>query len=135
MGALKKENDRIRSIICMALSTRPNTAALIGFLLAIPFVVTNAIVGTRFEPIYSMLGSTGALARPFPVVYILIALGLTGAYVAAIPMLRKGIDGERHFYLLNIVVSVALLIGFLVIGTMLGSEDYRCNVLDIPNCD
>jgi cytochrome c biogenesis factor len=115
---------------------RPNTAVLVGFILALPFAIANVIVATRMEPLYSFLDSLGFISSsPFPAVMILIAIGLAGSFVAAWPMLRKDADGRRKFYLLNAVVAVVLFVGFFVIGIELGEEVYRCDVLGIPNCD
>ena len=95
-----------------------NRAALIGSLLALPFLVTYFLVDHRLEPIYSFLGSIGVVSlNPLPI-GTLILLGLTGAYVAARPMLGKDADGKRTFYLLNTVLAAILLVFFVwvVIG-------------------
>ena len=55
--------------------------------------------------------------------------------LGAWPMLRRDINGDRHFYALNLaVVAVALMLITLTWGA-LAEEIYRCDIQGIPNCD
>lgn len=118
------------------LSTRPGSAALVGFLFILPFFVANAIVGNRIEPFFSLIRpGLHTSARELVVLAIVLLLFPAGALVALSPMRRRGADGTRRFYLLNGVIAAVLLIAFAVLSIALGSEIYRCDVLKIPNCD
>jgi hypothetical protein len=50
-------------------------------------------------------------------------------------MLLRGADGRRKFYVVNGVVSALLFVVFATLAIALGSEIYRCDLLQIPNCD
>lgn len=120
----------------MTASTHPKLAALTGGLLIVPFVVLNAIVGNRIEPFFSLIRPgihTSALE------YVLLAVVLllmpVGSFVAMRPMLGKRADGKRRLHLLNGIVAAIMLSVFLLLATGLGVEIYRCDVLQIPNCD
>lgn len=116
--------------------SRPCLFALIGFIFALPFIIMNLVVSLRLEPIYSFLGSIGVIsASPVPLVPILVLLGLIGAVIAAWPMFCKQGNGRRVFYPLNALIALILLAGFVLVGTVLGEEIYRCEILQIPNCD
>lgn len=111
----------------------PNKAAFVGFLFAIPFVVTNFIVALRLEPIYSFLGSFSVIRNsPFLPLFLLLLFPL-GAYIALYPMLKKG--RKSNFYILNSIVATILLAIFAILFFALGEEIYRCEILKIPNCD
>ena len=118
------------------ITTNAKSAALAGFLFALPFLVMNTIVGSRMEPFYSLI-RPDAYTSPFEYVLLAVILLLlpVGAFIAVRPVFRKGANGERKFYLLNIIVAVILLAGFIALSVGLGSDIYRCDVLRIPNCD
>ena len=118
------------------ITTNPKSAALVGFLFALPIVVMNTIVGSRIEPFYSLI-RPGLHTSPLEYVLLSVILLLlpVGAFIAVRPMFRKGANGERKFYLLNIIIAAILLAGFIALSVGLGSEIYRCDVLQIPNCD
>lgn len=125
-----------RGDIMKNISTNPKSAALIGFLFALPFLILNTIVGSRIEPLYSLIRPdthTGTFE------YVLLAFVLLvipiGGFIAARPMLRIGVNGERKFYLLNTILAAILIAGGIALFVGLGSEIYRCDVLQIPNCD
>lgn len=117
-----------------SISPNPNKAALIGFLFALPFVITNFIVALRIEPFYLFLGSFSVIRNSpiFPL--LLLLLFPVGAFVAMRPSLKK-VDGKRKFYLTNSIVAIVLIVVFILLFTALEEELYRCNVLQIPNCD
>ena len=113
----------------------PRTPALIGLLFILPFLVANAIVGNRIEPFFSLI-RPGIHTSPREYVLLAIVLLLLpcGAFLALGPMLRKGADGTRRVYVVNGVVVALLLVVFAWLSIGLGSEIYRCDVLQIPNC-
>jgi len=118
------------------ISLNPKSAALIGFMLALPFVLLNAIVGSKIEPFYSLI-RPDTHTSPFEYVLLVVVLLLlpVGAFIAVRPMFQKGTDGKRKFYLVNILLAAILVTGFVALSIGLGSDIYRCDVLLIPNCD
>lgn len=125
------EGDTMKNII-----SNPKPAALVGFLLALPFLLLNTIVGSRIEPFYSLIRPD---VHTGPFEYVLLAVVLLmlplGAFIAARPIFQKGADGKRKFYLVNIILAAILATGFVALSVGLGSDIYRCDVLQIPNCD
>jgi hypothetical protein len=125
-----------RGDIMKNISTNPKSAALIGFLFALPFLILNTIVGSRIEPFYSLMRPD---THTGPFEYVLLAFVLLlipiGGFIAATPMLRTGVNGEQKFYLLNTILAAILIAGGIAVFVGLGSEIYRCDILQIPNCD
>jgi len=119
-----------------SLISNPKSAALAGFLFALPFLVMNTIVGSRIEPFFSLI-RPDTHTSPFEFVLLAVILILlpVGAFIAVRPMFRKRANGERKFYLLNTIIALILLAGFSALSIGLGSDIYRCDVLQIPNCD
>ena len=128
---LLTQGDSMKNII-----SNPKSAALVGFLFALPFLTLNTIVGNRIEPFFSLIRPD---THTGPFEYVLLALVLLlipiGGFIAARPMLQKGVDGERKYYLLNIILAAILITGGITLFVGLGSDIYRCDVLHIPNCD
>jgi len=118
------------------IASNPKSAAVVGFLFALPFLILNTIVGTRIEPFVSLI-RPGAHTGPFEYVllFIVVLLIPVGAFIAIRPMLQKGVDGKRKFHLINVTLAAIMLVLFVIISGALISEIYRCNVLQIPNCD
>jgi len=114
----------------------PKVAALVGLLFTAPFVILNAIVGKRIEPFFSLV-RPGIHTGPFEYILLIIVLLLipVGSFIAIRPMFQKGAEGKRKFYLVNTILAALLLIVFVMLSVGLGSEIYRCDVLQIPNCD
>lgn len=117
-------------------TSHPRSAATLGFLLLLPFVTLNAIVAHRVEPLFSII-RPGVHTSAFEYVLLGIVLSLLpiGAFIASRPMLGRASDGTRSFYLANTVVAAFLLIVFATLAMGLGSEIYRCEILNVPNCD
>ena len=119
----------------MVQSTKPGAAALIGGLFMVPFAAANAIVGNRIEPFFSFIRPEGhTSAFEYVLLAVVLACLPVGAFVAAEPMLRRRTDGRR-VHLVNLAVALALLVLFVILSIGLGSDIYRCDVLQIPNCD
>lgn len=119
-------------------ATHPRRAAFVGLLFVVPFFTVNTIVGARIEPFYSLLRPAGFHTGPSEYILLfvlLLLLPLAGAFIAARPMFGKKPEGEKRFYLLNIIVAVVLLTGSITLSIGLGTEVYRCDVLKVPNCD
>lgn len=113
----------------------PNTFAGLGLLLALPFILTNFVVSLQLEPTYSWLGSIPFLRNSpiFPLALLL--LFPIGAFIAARPLFDKTSQKKQKFLWLNIVVTVTLLVLFIPVFSALSVELYRCEILQIPNCD
>jgi hypothetical protein len=116
--------------------TNPKSAALFGLFSIAPFVLLNAIVGNRIEPFFSLI-RPNIHTSPFEYILLFIVLFLipVGSFIAIRPILQKGADGKRKFYLVNVILAVLLLVVFVLLSVGLGSDIYRCDVLQIPNCD
>lgn len=117
-------------------TSHPRSAAALGILLALPFVILNAIVANRVEPFFSII-RPGVHTSSVEYALLALALGLipTGAFIAVRPVLRKASDGTRSIYLLNGVVAAVLLLMFAALAIGLGWDIYRCDFLKVPNCD
>jgi hypothetical protein len=115
--------------------SHPNRAALLGFLLLVPFIIVNFTVALRLEPLYSTLGSIGFLASPWLPV-LLLALFPLALFVTIRPMLRKdNTCGYHRFYPLNIALGALILAAVIFFGNSLGQDLIACDILRIPNCD
>lgn len=118
------------------LAGRPRTAALLGFLCALPFLLANAIVANRVEPFYSLI-RPGPHTSPreyvlFATVLLLIPIG---AFTALGPWFVRDAGGKRHFPVVNGAIAALMLIAFTVISSAVGAEIYACEILQVPNCD
>lgn len=114
---------------------KPGVAALIGGLFTVPFAVANAIVGGRIEPFFSFIRpGPHTSAFEYGVLAAAVACLPLGAFIAARPMLKRA-SGRRRVHLLNAVVALVMLALFVILSVGLGTDIYRCDVLQIPNCD
>jgi hypothetical protein len=109
--------------------TISNRTAGIGVLLALPFLIANAVVALRIEPFYSVLGTFGFWSTPWTVGFLLILI-LAGALIALRPVVR-----DRKFHSVNTLVALVLVVSFMILSSAIGEEVYRCDVLKIENCD
>ena len=117
-------------------TSNPKSAAFVGSLLALPFLILNAIVGSQLEPFISFIRldtHTGLIE--YGLLAIVLLLLPFGAFIAARPMFQKEAGGKRKFYPVNIIIAAILVTGFIALTVGLGSDIYRCDVLQIPNCD
>lgn len=63
-------------------------------------------------------------------------LALPVAFVVCLsPVLRKGADGKRHLYIVNLILVAIILVLMVPTWGGLAEEVYRCDILQIPNCD
>ncbi len=117
-------------------SSNPAIAALSGVLLVLPLVTANAIVANRIEPFFSLIRpGIHTSPREYVLLFVVVLLIAVGAFLAARPLLQKGADGKRRFHAVNAVVATLLAIVFVAVSVGLGSDIYRCDILQIPNCD
>lgn len=111
-------------------------AAVLGGLLTLPLVTTNAIVANRIEPLFSII-RPGLHTSPFE--YGLLAFVLAclpvGAGLALRPLFGAFADRRPGTFVLNGGVGALMLAAFVVLSVTLGSEIYRCDILQLPNCD
>src|SRR5689334_18157926 len=105
------------------LSLKPNQAALVGILFALPFLILNGVISQRIEPLFTLI-RPGKHTSPLEIVLltIIILLFPTGAFISALPIYRK-----KKFYPINIFAALALLAIFFMLSTVLLSELYRCD--------
>ena len=120
----------------MNIATNPKSAAITGSLLILPFLFLNAVVANRIEPFFSLMRpGLHTSTREYVLLFIFLLLMPVGAFIAIRPMFLKGAQGRRRFYLVNAILATILLVVFVVVSGGLGSDIYRCDVLQIPNCD
>ena len=55
--------------------------------------------------------------------------------MTAWPMVRRGADGRRHLYPLDLAIAGVVLLLIALTWGGLGVEVIRCDVMGIPNCD
>ncbi len=116
-------------------------SAIIGFLLSLPIAVLLSSIVFRITVIESFLKMilTNDGDRPNGLGFAFMIGGLVALpFALAIslwPMLRKDKKGKRHFYLVNALVAVLVLILMIPTWGALAEEVYRCDVLQVPNCD
>lgn len=111
-------------------------SAFVGLALLLPFLILNYIVANGVEPFFSWIRPglhTGNLE--YIVLFITIFLIPVGIYIAMHPMLQKVEKGEQKYFLLNVLVAIALSMIFIMLVSTLGAEIYYCDILHIPNCD
>ena len=113
-----------------------NTAALLGGMCLLPFVILNAVVAKRIEPVFSFI-RPGPHTSSFEMILLAIVLACiaVGAFIAAGLLWGGSARRSVRVYLLNGTISALMLVVFVVLTAALGGEIYRCEVLEIPNCD
>ncbi len=121
------------------MNSRPspgNKAALIGFLLMLPFFALNAIVVSKLEPFYTLI-RPGLHTSPAESVLLNAVLILfpIAFFITLRPMLRRGYDGKYHFYIINALLGAVILAVTVLIWGGLAQDVISCDILKIPNCD
>jgi hypothetical protein len=112
----------------------PRSAAFVGFLFSLPFIVANFIVSLRIEPFYSLLGTFPTVRNSTMFPLLLLLLFPIGAWIAIKPVLKVS-NGRRKLHFINIALASIMLIIFLFLFFALAGDTYRCDVLKISNCD
>lgn len=141
VGVFKEHTLRLKQGVAMkTILSNPKSAALFSLLLTLPLILLNTIAINRIEPFFTIFQiNTGGSFGDHPIGHsaALVALLLLpcGALISMRPLLQTGGGSKRAFYLVNIFLSVLLVAAFVLIVGALFEEIYRCNVLQIPNCD
>jgi hypothetical protein len=118
------------------LVSNPKSAAFVGMLFVLPFVLLNAIVGNRIEPFFSLIRpGIHTSAFEYFLLFTVLLLIPAGSFISIRPVFQGGVEGKRKFYFVNTFLAAILLMLFLALFVELGSEILRCDVLNIPNCD
>lgn len=115
--------------------------ALLGVLLATPFLVLNALVANGVDAVRWFF--RGVVSRdvlqtnPLGLWVFVLTIGLiaVGALVAGRGGVVMSATGRRSIQPLNLVMGIVLLGLFVLLVTVLGAEVYECEVLGVPNCD
>ncbi len=102
-----------------------------GLVLALPFLVANALVVMQAELFLSFLRPLGQATNYEQILVLsLIALVGVGGLVALLPIAK-----DRRLYVVNAIAGAALFAFALFAGYGLGMDVYHCDILKIPNCD
>lgn len=123
------------------LSLHANTYATIALILALPMGIILPAVALNIESIELVLKKVLTWDGDHPNVLGIILiyggfLALPFSLFSSLwPMLRKDTDGKRHFYVLHAAIAIAVAILIAYTWGALAEEVYRCEVLQIPNCD
>ncbi|MEN9557834.1 MAG: hypothetical protein RL141_203 [Candidatus Parcubacteria bacterium] len=104
---------------------------LLGIAFSLPFLIANALVAMQAQLFLSLLRPMGQTTGYEQVLVLtLIALVGAGGVVALLPLLK-----DKRLYIVNAIVGVVLIAFSLFAGYGLGVDVYRCDILNIPNCD
>ncbi len=107
-----------------------NKHLLIGAALALPFFMLNALVVSE-APVADIIRLVGEATIGGPMfVLALLALVFIGGIFSLYPVFTN-----RRFLTLNILVGVSLIVFSAWAGNGLGKDVYRCEIMQIPNCD
>ena len=119
--------------------TNPGSAAIIGFLLALPFLTIIALLLLNIQPPFARSFNNPAPDQP-DVIGTLIVLGafvlaVAGCIIARVPIVRTLQAGGSLFaHPINLVLALVTLsfITMLVVGVVV--DQFPCWI-GIPNCD
>ena len=120
--------------------TNPRSAAVTGILLCLPLAILFGTAAFEIEPLNGIIesitstedGRTSAFGKLAMIVAML--LPPIALVVVAWPVLRRGADGRRTVYPINLVLSavifafIAMFVGGIVV------DQYPC-WQGVPNCD
>lgn len=115
--------------------------ALAAFVLALPMgILFPAIVfelmwiAHAVKSILTTDGNQPSVAGSLFIYGGLLALPI--AFVIAVwPMLTKDAMGKRNFYVVNFLLAVVIVVLMVPTWGGLLKDIYRCDILQIPNCD
>lgn len=102
-----------------------------GIALSLPFLIANVLVAMQAQFFLSFLRPFGQTTSYEQVLVLaLIALLGVGGLVALLPIVK-----DRRLYAVNAIVGTALIAFSIFAGYGLGYDFYKCDILQIPNCD
>lgn len=109
---------------------KTNKHLFVGIIFALPFFILNALVVSG-APILKII-------RPYMettgheqiLIIALLALVFVGGVVSFYPVVKN-----RRLMILNILVAITFISFSVMAGYGLGKDIYRCDILQIPNCD
>ncbi len=127
--------------ILKSILTNPKSAALAGFLLALPIGLLYTILVLEIQPLEAFLKplftSDSGRTNAFGLVTILGGMLLlpVALVVSLWPMMRRDADGKRNLHGINLILALAIvaLITFTWGGFV--KDFVNCEVLNLPNCD
>lgn len=119
----------------------PRSAAIAGFVMALPIGLLLLVAAFQLEPLGTWLRSVltvdgiqpSALGRVYMVGSLLLLP--IAVVVAALPTLRRALGGRRHIYAVNVAVVAFVTLLIVLTWGALAEEVVRCDVMGIPNCD
>lgn len=119
----------------------PAVSLVMGLLLVIPLILMNVMAGLdmpSFDWFFRDVFTLGGFrTNPLGSLIILICILLLplGAGILLMPTLQSGAAGKRRIYPVHLVLAILIFAGFVLFVGVLAEEIYRCDVLQIPNCD
>jgi hypothetical protein len=116
-------------------AVHPRLAGSLGASLVLPFFGLNLVVVHRVDQLFSWIRpgvQTGTFE--YPILIAVLLLIPLGAAIALAPA-RHLVQGRRRIPVLNAVIAVLLVAGFVTLSITIGEEIVRCDVLQIKNCD
>lgn len=103
----------------------------IGIALALPFFIANVLVVTQAKFFLALIRPLGEATKfEQHLVLALIALVGVGVVVALLPIVR-----DQRFYVVNAILGVMFIAFAVHAGYGIGYDFYKCDILQIPNCD
>lgn len=106
-------------------------ALCLGIVFSLPFLFANVLVVMQAGFLLALLRPSGdSMNYEHLLVLALIALVGVGGIIALLPILR-----ERRLYIVNAIVGVAFIVFAFFGGYGLGYDFYKCDIMQIPNCD
>src|SRR5687768_8415541 len=115
----------------------PKSSALIGFLLALPMGLLVPAVVFQIEPIEVVLRTilTNDGSQPHAAGFTVMIVGLLALPVALAvsvwPIARKGADGRRRLYIVNLALAAVIVALMAPTWGGLAEEVYRCDILKV----
>lgn len=118
----------------------PFSAAIVGLLSVLPFLIANILVMHQVEPLVSILRPNGVTSNReiFFLFTLAVIFPLVGAFIALHPMFRKEKKTKKHsrkFYIFNTIVAIFLIFGVVLLTKELSQEIYACDIINMVNCE
>jgi len=121
--------------------TNPRSAALTGFVLALPLGLLYTIAVLEIEPLNSLLKplftSGNVQTKVSGLVMILTGMLLLPVALAISlrPVFHRGADGKRKLYPINLILAAAIVVLITFSWGGFVKDVVNCEILRIPNCD